>query len=189
MIPIMQRIAELCDHAWKFYAEPTVIGLTQSEMDEIAGFKDAKISHVLNPITAKMIPVKLIADVVPLESPVEKAKRETLAEAREREYKMVDRAYADLRQAMAKTKDDSFPHCDEWVLHSPGTCVYCDKHAKWQRARIELGILFTNDVWPEGTLGLRPCPATLFRPAEKIHRWGGNIPRDEVPTALVDPGY
>ena len=103
--------------------------------------------------------------------------RESRYEAMQRERDIVDRAYADLRREMAKSPGENFPHCDEWVLHSRGTCEYCDSHPKWQMARLRLRILFTDDEQPSDAWDgkARPCPATLFRPAEKIHRWYGNV--------------
>jgi hypothetical protein len=60
------------------------------------------------------------------------------------------------------------------VLHKPGDCEFCDHFPVLQSFRREHGIAFTGDE-PKGDYG-RPCPATLFRPTETIHRWHGNHP-------------
>jgi hypothetical protein len=65
-----------------------------------------------------------------------------------------------------------FPHCDEKVLHAPGTCEFCDSYPEEQQARIASGTNFTG----EGDLNKLPCPAEQRRPLETINRWGGNTP-------------
>jgi hypothetical protein len=40
-------------------------------------------------------------------------------------------------------RDFLYPHCDEDVLHAPGTCYYCDKQPQMQEAREVLGIPFS----------------------------------------------
>ena len=37
-----------------------------------------------------------------------------------------------------------FPHCDQRILHAPGECEYCDRHADWQALRDAWGIAFTG---------------------------------------------
>lgn len=63
-----------------------------------------------------------------------------------------------------------FPHCDSNVLHSPGTCEYCDHYPEAQNARRISGINFTNTDTP----GFLPCPSTAFRTVQSIERWPGN---------------
>ena len=62
------------------------------------------------------------------------------------------------------------PHCDAKVLHSPGTCEYCDHRADLQAVRLVWGISFTG----EGSTETSTCPSQLERPLEKINRWPGN---------------
>jgi hypothetical protein len=67
----------------------------------------------------------------------------------------------------------TYPHCDSNVLHGPGTCRFCDTYAAdLQDQRITQGINFTNENDPDKL----PCPATMRRPASRIHTWGGNAP-------------
>jgi hypothetical protein len=68
------------------------------------------------------------------------------------------------------------PHCDELVLHSPGTCWACDlpSFKALHEARYVGSIAYTNqtsEAWP---LPLRPCPATTRRAKGSIERWPGN---------------
>ena len=64
-----------------------------------------------------------------------------------------------------------FPHCDQRILHSPGTCTYCDVHPDWQALRVAWGIAFTG--WtPEGTE--LPCPADHAR-GDNHKLWHGNV--------------
>lgn len=63
------------------------------------------------------------------------------------------------------------PHCDERVLHAPGTCWACDGYPDWQQARITQGINFTEEEDPTKA----PCPARLRRPLDTINRWHGNV--------------
>lgn len=110
-----------------------------------------------------------------------------------RECEIIDGAYADLTAEMngrivtdylhgrSKSAEPivQYPHCDKWVLHAPGERAYCDRHQDWQLARLRLRISFTGSTQPDDQWATRPCPATLFRPVEKIHRWGGNAPLQE----------
>lgn len=72
-----------------------------------------------------------------------------------------------------ETGESEHPHCDERVLHAPSTCRYCDRYPKRQAERIALGINFTGETRSDRA----PCPATLFRPLDRIHQWYGNTPR------------
>ncbi len=71
-------------------------------------------------------------------------------------------------------------HCDELVLHSPGTCIYCDEHgALLQSERIQKAVAYTDQMpLTEGVL-LLPCPAWQKRGAN-CQVWGGNRPRTDV---------
>lgn len=63
------------------------------------------------------------------------------------------------------------PHCDDLVLHAPGTCQYCDEYPERQRKRVRDGVNFTGgEQVPEHS----PCPSTLRRPLETIEAWFGN---------------
>lgn len=77
----------------------------------------------------------------------------------------------------------TYPHCDWRVLHSPGTCEYCDMHPDWQKERADNNVLFTDDprnseiidnwLLTGQTTSERPCPAMKARgPACQI--WAGN---------------
>lgn len=70
-------------------------------------------------------------------------------------------------------KDRAFaPHCDQSVLHAPGTCEACDHYPDWQAYRQVALINFSNEDDPTKA----PCPSTAFRPAEVRDRWPGNVP-------------
>lgn len=70
-----------------------------------------------------------------------------------------------------------YPHCDQWILHSPGVCIYCDTHEDWQRDRIRWAVAFSDTPDDEvKAKSLTPCPSTLRRSAEVRDRWGGNTP-------------
>lgn len=72
---------------------------------------------------------------------------------------------------------DQFPHCDSKILHSPGTCEFCDRHPDWQELRQYQGIAFSDT--PDETVvrdDLVPCPSTWHRPAELRDLWHGNVP-------------
>jgi hypothetical protein len=74
------------------------------------------------------------------------------------------------------TAIDQFPHCDQLVLHGPkANCRYCNEHPEWQQLREVWGINFTGENDPEKV----PCPATLRRSVENIHKWPGNRPKNE----------
>lgn len=64
-----------------------------------------------------------------------------------------------------------FPHCDRRILHAPGECEFCDKHALWQALRIAWGIAFTG--WSPD-IGELPCPANNARGDMVDQRWAGN---------------
>jgi hypothetical protein len=77
-----------------------------------------------------------------------------------------------------------FPHCDAKILHAPGECKFCDRHADWQELRRMWGIAFTghaDDVvetrdWNGNpvTKTLIPCPSEWSRPVSVINKWAGN---------------
>lgn len=75
-----------------------------------------------------------------------------------------------------------FPHCDPYVLHSPGVCTYCDGHVDWQADRVNAQILFTDDPRNADIIAgtyqgpERPCPAQAKR-GGNCQVWGGNVPR------------
>lgn len=41
---------------------------------------------------------------------------------------------------------NAFPHCDERVLHSPGTCKACDSTTVLQQYRKMLGLQYTDEL-------------------------------------------
>lgn len=76
------------------------------------------------------------------------------------------------------TNGIQFPHCDALILHSPGTCQYCDRHPDWQALRSAQGIAFSDtsdDVIRDHNL--IPCPSTVRRTRDLRDRWPGNTPR------------
>lgn len=69
------------------------------------------------------------------------------------------------------------PHCDQLVLHSPGTCEACDLHPEWQAYRAAAGIAFSDMPAHEVQAhGLVPCPSTYSRSAEVRDAWNRNQP-------------
>jgi hypothetical protein len=70
---------------------------------------------------------------------------------------------------------DEFPHCDQRVLHAPGTCDVCDEHEEWQELRDAWGINFTG----ESDVNKLTDPAEAVRPLETIYAWEGNRPQSE----------
>jgi hypothetical protein len=68
---------------------------------------------------------------------------------------------------------ETFPHCDESVLHARGECEYCDEYPDWQSLRISWGIAFTGH---EPSFGQMPCPSDFLRGTGQAHTWGGNRP-------------
>lgn len=69
----------------------------------------------------------------------------------------------------------TFPHCDALILHSPGSCAYCDRRPDWQQLRSAQGIAFSDMSNADRTEhGLLPCPSTARRPADVRDQWPGN---------------
>lgn len=64
------------------------------------------------------------------------------------------------------------PHCDQYVLHAPGECEYCDHYPEAQAQRVKDGINFTGKKDPSK----KQCPAEARRALANINRWPGNIP-------------
>jgi hypothetical protein len=67
-----------------------------------------------------------------------------------------------------------FPHCDPRILHTPGSCAYCDESGL-QPVREVWGIAFTDK--PEE--GKTPCPALVAR-GDSVNRWHGNVARPSL---------
>jgi len=63
-----------------------------------------------------------------------------------------------------------FPHCDGAILHSPGSCIYCDKYPSRQQYRVESNTNFSD----KNDSTKLPCPSTYTRSAESRDRWYGN---------------
>lgn len=74
-----------------------------------------------------------------------------------------------------KRKRAFAPHCDQSILHAPGTCQYCDHYPDWQQYRETALINFSNTNDPHKA----PCPSVHFRQAETRDRWGGNVAKPE----------
>ena len=81
------------------------------------------------------------------------------------------------------------PHCDQRILHEPGSCWACDLYPDWQALRKKWGIAFTGHQPEVVRLGVDqheipvsvrrelPCPADYNRPpgSPSDHRqWGPN---------------
>jgi hypothetical protein len=65
-----------------------------------------------------------------------------------------------------------YPHCDQYVLHLPGTCAYCDS-PELQPAhdyRNKNNINHTGENNPTK----QTCPAEALRSKDIIDKWGGN---------------
>lgn len=71
------------------------------------------------------------------------------------------------------------PHCDMRVLHSPGSCEYCDKYPERQAIREANLIMFTDDD-PRLKQGWTLCPALAERGVDSVNAWGGNRARAYV---------
>jgi len=84
--------------------------------------------------------------------------------------------YKQIKPKPAQHIIPQFPHCDSKVLHAPGECGYCDRHAEWQALRQAWGIAFTG--WEPEKKEL-PCPAWFAR-GDNCQVWSGNTPRLEV---------
>lgn len=94
-------------------------------------------------------------------------------------YREVTEVPGDYTDTMGTSQLPRFPHCDMLILHSPGTCEYCDRHQDWQRLRAAQGIAFSD--YDQNTVkknDLIPCPSTFRRLAEVRDRWYGNVPKD-----------
>ena len=71
-----------------------------------------------------------------------------------------------------------FPHCDSNILHSPGTCEFCDHYPDRQELRRHYGEPFTDQQGEHEDIGGRSK-----RQAEK---WWGN--RASKPTLVIVNG-
>lgn len=78
----------------------------------------------------------------------------------------------------------ALPHCDQRVLHRPGTCRYCDEHPEMQATRMIWGIAYTGESPKVGEL---PCPSDAIRGQAGAHVWLGNQPEQlgESPAQLI----
>lgn len=65
-----------------------------------------------------------------------------------------------------------FPHCDEFVLHAPGSCKYCDEYPEKQQERTLKNVNFTAENNPNKA----KCPAEARRSLKDINKWSGNRP-------------
>ncbi len=70
-------------------------------------------------------------------------------------------------------------HCDNLILHAPGSCQYCDHYPDAQALRDWWQINFTGRHDPARL----PCPSTLRRTDEIRDRWGGNVALPHTPGA------
>ena len=65
------------------------------------------------------------------------------------------------------------PHCDQSVLHAPGTCPYCDDRPQWQALRVVWRIAYTGEQPTDGQIA---CPSDFRRGLGGAHVWPGNTP-------------
>lgn len=70
------------------------------------------------------------------------------------------------------TNELPLPHCDQSILHAPGTCDFCDKYPYAQALRAQWRINFTGEHDDDKA----PCPSEYFRSGELRDRWPGNRP-------------
>jgi hypothetical protein len=91
-------------------------------------------------------------------------------------HKPGDCLVCDYYQAQLHAKR-TFAHCDAYVVHAPTQCTYCDEYlADIQKWRADNGVNFTG----ENDADKLPCPATVRRDVQKIHRWYGNAPQPKA---------
>lgn len=91
---------------------------------------------------------------------------------------------------MAVLEGVVYPHCDPRVLHSPGTCEFCDEHPDWQAERVRKKIDFTNDKVDEADASREyPCPSFLYRDRETIEKWWGNRAHPKHESKLTFPDH
>lgn len=64
---------------------------------------------------------------------------------------------------------DPYPHCDERVLHSPGTCRFCDMTPELQQYREMCGLPYTDFLQAKDAL----LPGET-RTRASAEAWGGN---------------
>jgi hypothetical protein len=63
------------------------------------------------------------------------------------------------------------PHCDQYILHAPGECDYCDDQPGWQALRQLWGIAYTGHA---PTAHQIACPSDTRRPDGIANLWHGN---------------
>ena len=71
------------------------------------------------------------------------------------------------------------PHCDQDILHEPGSCRFCDEKPEWQALRQLWGICFTGQEPEIVTHGnhhyqMIACPSDIRRLGGVADRWPGN---------------
>lgn len=99
-------------------------------------------------------------------------KLEGIAKLEKSTFKAFEAVFEPLRVTEHEGHDWDYPHCDQWVLHAPGKCEYCDMCPEAQARRVEIGVCFTGA--PED--GKCPCPSELLRGIDVINHWPGNRP-------------
>jgi hypothetical protein len=71
------------------------------------------------------------------------------------------------------------PHCDQYVLHAPGECEFCDLYPKRQAWRVEASVNFTG----HDDADKMKCPSEMLRPRSVINRWSGNVAKPKCEEA------
>jgi hypothetical protein len=95
------------------------------------------------------------------------------------EGKPQEQVYSEYRELLNDSVTRTIPHCDSDVLHSLGTCEYCDKRPELQGFRHVHQMQFTNEEF-DPQLHNYPCPSFERRPLGNIERWPGNRPHSQV---------
>jgi hypothetical protein len=72
-----------------------------------------------------------------------------------------------------------FPHCNQFILHKPKLCEYCDKHPDWQQERVDKKVNFTG----EQTSGFALCPADTNYKSDP--NWPGNKPGQASTASII----
>lgn len=70
-----------------------------------------------------------------------------------------------------------YPHCNQYVLHAPSACEFCDKHPDWQEQRLNAYVEFTGNEPPLMSVWIG-CPADILFNMQK-NKWHGNQPSKE----------
>lgn len=95
--------------------------------------------------------------------------------------KSQEEVFAEYRELLTDSikRLGTIPHCDSDVLHSLGTCEYCDRRPELQGFRHVHQMQFTNEEF-DPQIHKYPCPSFEHRPLEDIELWPGNRPHSTL---------